>query len=238
MRTQIGLTKRNTAASAKGTICSLIDLAERVTGSSTAPSRERRVVYLGTREVSKSAKLAAAGSCGLMGTGGIVRERRGRYVAHWILWWAALVALWLLLTGTHDPQETLAGIVSAALAATAAVIVEAQGVVQLRPRPAWLLRAARRIPGRVVVDNWRVLSLLVRRILTRQEILGAFRAVPFDPGGDDDRSATRRALMTLAITVSPNTYVVGIDRDAKLILCHQLIPSDPESAYDDIFGWL
>jgi multisubunit Na+/H+ antiporter MnhE subunit len=148
------------------------------------------------------------------------------------------MALWLLLTGTFDPQETLAGIASAALAATAAVIVEAQDVIHLRPRAAWLLGATRRLPRRVVVDNWTVLTLLVRCIVTRQEFEGAFRAVPFDPGGDDDRSATRRALITLAITVSPNTYVVGIDRDAKLILCHQLIPSDPESAYDDILGWL
>jgi multisubunit Na+/H+ antiporter MnhE subunit len=164
-------------------------------------------------------------------------KRAGRYVAHWILWWAVLMALWLLLTGTFDPQETLAGFASATVAATAAVIVDAQGVIHLRPRAAWLLRATR-LPGRVVVENWTVLTLLVRCIVTRQEIGGAFRAVQFDPGGDDDRSATRRALITLAITVSPNTYVVGIDREAKLILCHQLIPSDPESAYDDILGWL
>jgi multisubunit Na+/H+ antiporter MnhE subunit len=163
--------------------------------------------------------------------------RGGRYAAHWVLWWVVLMALWLLLTGTLDPQEVAAGVMASALAATAVVVVEAQGVMNLRPRASWLVRAGR-LPGRIVADNWTVLSLVPRRLVTREEIRGAFRAIPFDPGGDDARSATRRALITIAITASPNTYVVGIDRHAGLILCHQLATSDPESAAEDILGRL
>jgi multisubunit Na+/H+ antiporter MnhE subunit len=165
------------------------------------------------------------------------RMRAGRYAAHWGLWWVVLMALWLLLTGTFDAQEVAAGVVASALAATAVIVVQAQGVMHLRPRASWLVRAGR-LPARIIADNWTVLSLVLRRLVTREEIRGAFRALPFDPGGDDARSATRRALITIAITVSPNTYVVGIDRYAGLILCHQLAPSDPESADEDILGWL
>jgi multisubunit Na+/H+ antiporter MnhE subunit len=167
----------------------------------------------------------------------VANRRVGRYVVHWILWWVVLMALWLLLTGAFDPQETGVGVGAAALAATAALVVEVNGVVHLRLRATirWLPKAAW-LPARVVTDNWTVLSALVLRIAGRRDIRGAFRALPFDPGTDDADSATRRALLTWAICLAPNTYVVGIDRDAGLILCHQLLLSDPQTARADILG--
>ena len=147
------------------------------------------------------------------------------------------MALWLLLTGTLDPQETAVGLLASAIAATAAVALAAQEIIRLRIRPGWLLRV-HRVVGRVLVDNWSALSLLARYLAGRSGVRGAFRALPFEPGGDDSLPATRRALITLAVSVSPNTYVVGIDTEAKVILCHQLIPSPKESARRDVLGWL
>jgi multisubunit Na+/H+ antiporter MnhE subunit len=161
-------------------------------------------------------------------------ERHGR---RWLVWFGCLMGLWLLLTSTFDPQETAVGVLASSLAATAAVAVGAQEIIRIRIDPRWLPHV-HRVVGRVLVDNWSALSLLVRYLAGRAEVRGAFRALPFEPGGDDSIAATRRALVIMSVSVSPNTYVVGIDAESKLILCHQLIPSPKESARRDILGWL
>ena len=160
-----------------------------------------------------------------------------RNCVRWAGWFVFLMVLWLLLTGTLDPQETAIGALVAAVAAVSAVVISVLGIIRWKIRPAWLLRLPA-LAWRIVADNWRVLSLLVRHLAGRAPVRGTFRALPFDPGGDDSLAATRRALITLAISISPNTYVVGIDNDDKVILCHQLLPSPKESAEEDVLGWL
>ncbi len=164
--------------------------------------------------------------------------RRGpRHLIRFARWWGALMGLWLLLTGTLDPIEVATGAFAAAIGALAASLVQGQEIVRFYPRAAWLLRVVR-IPRRLLVDNWIVLSALVLHVVGRKKIVGAFRSVSFRAGGEDTRSATRRALVISALTMTPNSLVVGIDEDNDLILCHQLVPSDPSEARDEILGWL
>jgi multisubunit Na+/H+ antiporter MnhE subunit len=160
--------------------------------------------------------------------------KRGRHLA---IWSGALVALWLALTTTLDVQELVAGALAAAVAAVTAELVRAQGLVRFRPMPRWLVRS-RILPRRVLSDSVLLGRVLFRHALRREVASGAFRALGFDPGGDDARSATRRALVIAAISLTPNTIVVGIDRNERLILVHQLAPSRDASARDDIVGWL
>ena len=49
-------------------------------------------------------------------------------------------------------------------------------------------------------------------------------STPFDLGGAGRRSAARRALVA-GVSLSPNTYVVAVDRERKRLLVHQSIPS-------------
>lgn len=158
-------------------------------------------------------------------------------MAQWLLWTVVLMALWLLLTGTLDPQELVVGAASSGVGALTAVALVAKRIIRLQIRAAWLLRTPRLV-RRVLLDNWTVLELLVRRLLGRADIRGEFRALPFEPGGDDSLSATRRALIASAVSLTPNSYIVGIDQESNLILCHQLVPSKPEAAEKDILGWL
>jgi multisubunit Na+/H+ antiporter MnhE subunit len=151
--------------------------------------------------------------------------------------WTVGMVFWLLLTGTFDPFELAAGVLASALAATAAAMVKMQHIILLSPRPAWLLRVPQLIP-RLLRDSWTVLFALIAQLLNRQEMRGQFRALPFEPGGDDPRAATRRAFIAGAITISPNTFVVSIDLERKLVLCHQLVASPKSDARDDILGWL
>ena len=163
--------------------------------------------------------------------------KRGKgYLAHWFAWFVGLMPLWLLLTGTFDLQELAVGIVASSIAAVVAVIATAKKIIRIHLRPAWL-KSVPSLLRRVLVDNWVVLALLVRVLARRGEVRGEFRALRFDPGGDDALAATRRALITAAISLSPNSYVVGIDREAGIILCHQLVPSSKESARRDLLEW-
>ncbi|MBA3349454.1 MAG: Na+/H+ antiporter subunit E [Actinobacteria bacterium] len=152
-------------------------------------------------------------------------------LAHWFAWWVALVLLWQLFVNTFAAPEVTAGLMAAAVAATAAEIVRGQGLIHFRPQLRWLLRA-RKLPLAVIVDCRVVIGALWRRLGRRQPMKGTFTAFPFVSGGDDAEAAARRALYATAISLTPNTFVVGIDRENDIMLVHQLVPTNPARASD------
>jgi multisubunit Na+/H+ antiporter MnhE subunit len=154
-------------------------------------------------------------------------------IGWWAVWWLALLGLWLLLV-TVSVQELAAGMIAAALGAAGAEIVHAQGLVRFDPDPRWFLRIWK-LPRSVVRDCWLVSAALWRH-LRGHSINSGFRAIPFDRGGDDARASARRALTVLAISVSPNSIVVGIDEEADLMLVHQLIPAPKERAEEEVYA--
>jgi multisubunit Na+/H+ antiporter MnhE subunit len=149
----------------------------------------------------------------------------------------AFFGLWLLLTTTLDAQELVAGVAAAGVAAFTAAMVHRQGITGFRPKLAWVLRA-RRVPIRVVRDSIVVFRALLLQLAGRRQVAGVFRALRWDTGSDDAHALTRRALVTAAISITPNTYVVGIDRHENLVLVHQLVASDRAHTRDDVMGWL
>lgn len=145
-------------------------------------------------------------------------------VGSWVGWWVALLGVYMLFASKLAWAEAVVGAAAAALGATAAVVTARAGGLHFRPRAGWLPLLGR-VPGRVLADCGVVALALWRRLVLRQAVEGVFRTVPFDPGGDDAVSAARRALVTAGISVSPNTYVVAIDRRRGLLLVHQLVAS-------------
>jgi multisubunit Na+/H+ antiporter MnhE subunit len=138
---------------------------------------------------------------------------------YWIAWYLPLVVLWLAFVDTLAPAEVVLGLVAAAVAATAAEVVRDQDLVRFRLEVAWL-RDVYRLPGQVLGDS-RVLAVALWRRLTGRPVHGGFRALPFPAERDDARSAARRALVTGYVSLTPNTYVVGIEDDG-VMLVHQL----------------
>jgi hypothetical protein len=125
-------------------------------------------------------------------------------VVSWLAWWGALTALWLVLVADLSLSEVGAGMAAAALAATAAAVARSRGLARFAPKPQWVL-LARRLPGRVVLDCWLLIAALGRTLGRQEPIHGVFRTVPFPAGVGDAHSAARRALMTIAISLPPNT---------------------------------
>jgi multisubunit Na+/H+ antiporter MnhE subunit len=143
-------------------------------------------------------------------------------VGFWIAWYVPLVVLWLAFVDTFARQEVIAGLVAAAVAATAAELVRSQELVRFRLDPRWL-RGLPGLPWQVLRDTW-LLTVALWRHCTGHPVRGVFRVVPFPSEADDNRSAARRALVTVLASVAPNTVVVGVGGDEGELLVHQLVP--------------
>jgi multisubunit Na+/H+ antiporter MnhE subunit len=161
-----------------------------------------------------------------------------RAVAIWLGWWLFLFVVWMLLVLTQATAEVLAGVVGAAIGATAAEVVRRSGLVDIRPwrmwpRRPWLLALT------VVSDCWLLTVALFRQVRWRDDNVGAFRGIPFEAGPDDDpKAVARRAAYTAQISLTPNTYVIGIDRELDNMLVHELVAGPRDETRERVLGKL
>jgi len=140
-----------------------------------------------------------------------------RRVAAWLSWFAGLLGLWLLLVGTVEYVERIAGLCAAALGATGAEVVRSQGLLRFRVEWRWL-RLGLKPLLRVVPDFLLVLSALVRRPR------GRFRTIDVPTGGERPVDAGRRAFFVLAPSLPPNRLAVDVDPASGEALVHELVP--------------
>jgi hypothetical protein len=130
--------------------------------------------------------------------------RRARF---WIAWYVPMVVLWLAFVDTLAREEVAAGLVAAAIAATAAELVRSQDLVRFHLDPRWL-RGLAQLPWQVLRDTW-LLTAALWRHSTGRPVHGRFRVVPFPSEADDARSAARRALATAVTSVAPTPWSSG-----------------------------
>jgi hypothetical protein len=135
-------------------------------------------------------------------------------VRRWLLRWALVIGLWLVLAATWTTAEVVAAVVAGAVTATIWTHFARRGD-DLLIRPRWLLDAVR-LPMQVARD----LVILMRALPSGDE--GVFRAVPFDVRGMAPDDIGRRVMLTAASSLGPNTYVVAWDIERQLVLVHQL----------------
>jgi multisubunit Na+/H+ antiporter MnhE subunit len=148
-------------------------------------------------------------------------------VRAWIAWFVGLNLLWLLLISAWVPEEEVLGLFASALAATAAVAVQRQGLIRFRPRLRWVL-AARSLPVASVRESALVLAALARQLTGGTPVRGRFRTEAVSLPSDPDEAATKRALLTAGRSFPPNEYVLEIDPERELMLIHELIAEDSE----------
>src|SRR4051794_4259332 len=152
-------------------------------------------------------------------TGGAGRQGALRA---FILWWAALAALWLVLADKTDAAEVVAAVAAGAVAAAASVLARHERAVIPRPRPRWILRLL--VPlGRWPRDLW----LLVRGLgpaLRGRPPSGELVEHSFDLA-DGPRGAARTILAAAGGSLAPNTVVTGFDEERGVIVVHRLLPA-------------
>lgn len=148
-----------------------------------------------------------------------------RHGLAWLVWAVILWGFYLVLMVPTLPGVELAvGVGIAGLAATAAVAIRAQGLLDYRVTarglpPLW------RVPL-LTVRDFGTLTLVLARRLTGSDVEGAFRWVPFSAARSAAETRARRALVTVAGTVAPNTIVVAIDPERHRMLLHELVPDE------------
>src|SRR5919202_3896489 len=156
-------------------------------------------------------------------------SRHPRAVRAWLVWWALLAALWLALVDTVVVPELVAGAVAAAIAATGAVLVRSQRQVLLRPRAAWAPAALRAIGG-FAPDLVPLTKALWRRGVRRADERGRLVEVPYAVVGDDPEAAAHRVFTEAIGSFAPNSIVVDIDRERRVLIVHELVPTDDPAA--------
>ena len=147
--------------------------------------------------------------------------------AGWIVWTGSLFAFWLLLVDTVDLAQLIAGVVAAALAASAALLIEDERDLRMRPRARW---ARRLLPtlGRAVLDC----GVLARALVRPRRVRGRLRAVEFPVGARGSRARAKRVAAKWLDSIGPNSYVVGVDAEHDVMLVHQLVPPDDPASAD------
>jgi hypothetical protein len=133
------------------------------------------------------------------------------------LWYAGLFALWLLLVGTVQDVELIAGLCAAAIGVAAVEVVRVQGLLRFRVQWRWL-----RLGWRPLVRVIPEFLLLVPALIRAPR--GRFRELDFPAGGERAVDAGRRAFAIWAGSLAPNRLVVDVDAETGTALVHDLVP--------------
>jgi hypothetical protein len=145
----------------------------------------------------------------------------------WTAWWLAFFWLWLLLAGDWNRIEVIGAACGATLAATLAEAVRTAARQPLLAAPAQLLAAAR-APAIVLADFGVLMWALLRSLVQRRVVRGAFVTRRFDAGPrTTPRGPAHRAWTIWLAGLSPNAYVIEIDEEHDTVLLHDLVAWRP-----------
>ena len=137
-----------------------------------------------------------------------------------MLAWLLFLALYLLLAGKASPEEGAAGAMAATITLLLARKLRKRFKRPLLLQPAWLLLLWR-IPVAMLSESW-LLAVALLRQLRGIETEGRLIEHPFTAPQDRHDSA-RRAFMTCGVCITPNSYLVYVDREKKRVLVRQLV---------------
>ncbi|HET7045050.1 MAG TPA: Na+/H+ antiporter subunit E [Gaiellaceae bacterium] len=132
-----------------------------------------------------------------------------------------LYALWLLLVGTVNRLQLVAGAVALVLALGGLLAARRQ-LPRYRVDPR-LLGGLVRLPWELLRDSLVVLAAIPRRTT------GRFRSTSF-PTGESPTGRGARAFAEARGSLAPNSIVVDVDPERGLVLLHELdrrVPGKP-----------
>jgi multisubunit Na+/H+ antiporter MnhE subunit len=141
----------------------------------------------------------------------------------WLFEWI----LWLVFTDNTGFRELLAGAAAAAIATYFSFEFASRKTIAGFGRPAGL-RVIWHVPA-VLARDTAVLLIAVARRLAGRGLPSGYAAIPFRAVGDNPRSRSKRALAATVMTVTPNTLVLGVLKDERILFFHRLLPQSPSS---------
>lgn len=139
----------------------------------------------------------------------------------WLALWTLSFVLMQLYVGKIAVDEAIFAAVGSIVTATASMVVLKSRIAPVRAGWRSVLQIWR-LPGEIATDTWGAVSVLARHVFLGKPAESLVYAIPFEMGGDDDKSAFRRALAVACATASPMFVVVGLDREHSLLVYHLL----------------
>lgn len=134
------------------------------------------------------------------------------------------MSFWVWVDDSIALPELLVGAGAAVLSALLVELVQNQAASHIRIRFEWLARAFS-IPLQVVRDLGVVFAALSRQVFTGQEPPSALEEEPVRVGGESSTTVTRRVLLIMGMSVAPNSFALGIDKDRGTVIVHRLVSS-------------
>lgn len=156
------------------------------------------------------------------------KARTARRVGAWLFWWVLLMSFWVILDDSINSDELLAGAGAAAIGAFFAELATYQARSQVRVRIEWLVPALG-LPWQLLRDTGVVFLALGRRLARGEVPASGFREEVVRYGPDDAEGKTRRTLLIGGLSVAPNRFVLGLDREAGVMVVHELLPGEGEA---------
>jgi multisubunit Na+/H+ antiporter MnhE subunit len=147
-------------------------------------------------------------------------------IARALISWLLLFGLYLALAAQLAGAEMLAAAVGAAIATTVMLAVRRVSRHHFQFSARWLGRFVH-LPAEVVADCAVVYLAILRRPSLRQGS-GRFQSREFNPGNQHPAARLRRALVTTAVALAPNTFPIGVPEGENALLVHQLVPKPNE----------
>ena len=151
-------------------------------------------------------------------TAGIVR-----FAAFWLL----LAALYALFAGDVSVTEAIAGLIATGLGALYGLLLHKCRSVAVALRAPWPRMVLRPVAA-LAPDASRVGRVLLKTLWGRPEgSAGMVSRQRFRSGQPNPADAGRRGIVTLALSLAPNGYVLAIE-ESNIVL-HSLAPAAPST---------
>ena len=131
--------------------------------------------------------------------------------------------LWLVYTNNTGFRELIAAAAAALIATAGMVVFAAHRKIRFRFRAIDIFQATR-LPAHVVADTCKLLRAVAEQICGRARAPSCIEAVEFDAAGNGAAAAGRRALAVTYGTISPNSVLLGVVPQQRLLLYHRIQP--------------
>lgn len=148
-------------------------------------------------------------------------ESLAKRAVYWIASWLLCLAIWELFVDKLAWNEFWIGAAAAVFAATATEAVRGLNFARFWPSFRWVAEGWR-LPIYAVTGTYEIFLTLGKQVFLGKPAQSLVLAARYDAGGDDARSAARRALTIAFTTALPNFVIIGIDRERSLMVFHQV----------------
>ncbi|HET7624100.1 MAG TPA: hypothetical protein VFM25_02455 [Verrucomicrobiae bacterium] len=145
----------------------------------------------------------------------------------------ALFLFYFWLVSKAQAQQLVAGAIIGIVVTAAMAALASQVKWHFFPSARGVGSTLLRLPGKILRDIGVLTMALCRALMNGTRPTGSFKEIPFSAGGNDARSAGRRAMVEAGMCAPPNSIAISVEENKNVLLAHQLVsktepPADKE----------